>query len=90
MPADARFPGAHGKATFKTDGEPELQIEIEDMDRRIVVFFLGTQRLGARIVDRLGAARLDLRGAAVPASVAGKPVQVRTALGVLVVQARFE
>jgi hypothetical protein len=88
-PANATFPSAHGKATFTTDG-PELQIEIADMKRRIVVFFLDGQRLGARFVDSTGAARLDLRGAAAPASVAGKLVQVKTGLGVLVVQGRFQ
>jgi hypothetical protein len=89
-PTDARFPEARGKATFKTDGEPQLLIEIEGMPRRFVVFFLDTQRLGVRFVDSQGAARVDLRGAAVPASVAGKLVQVKTALGVLVVEGRFQ
>jgi hypothetical protein len=88
-PANATFPTARGKATFTTDG-PELQIEVEGMPRRIVVFFLGTQRLGARVVDSTGTARLDLRGDVAPASVAGKLVWVRTALGVLVVQGRFQ
>jgi hypothetical protein len=89
-PANARFPDARGKATFKTDGEPQLLIEIEGMARRIVVFYLDNQRLGARFVDSQGAARLDLRGADVPASVAGKLVQERTGLGVLVVEGRFQ
>jgi hypothetical protein len=88
-PANATFPTAHGKAIFTTDG-PELQIEVADMKRRIVVFFLDGQRLGARFVDSTGAARIDLRGAAAPASVAGKLVWVRTALGVPVVQGRFQ
>jgi ABC-type uncharacterized transport system auxiliary subunit len=89
-PTNARFPGAHGKATFKTDGELQLLIEIEGMARRIVVFYLDNQRLGARFVDSQGAARLDLRGVEVPASVAGKMVQVKTGLGVLVVEGRFQ
>jgi hypothetical protein len=89
-PANARFPGASGKATFNPDGERQLLIEISGMSRRIVVFFLDTQRLGARFVDASGSARLDLRGADVPASVAGKLVQVKTGLGVLVVEGRFQ
>jgi hypothetical protein len=89
-PANARFPGARGTATFNPDGERELLIEISGMPRRVVVFFLDAQRLGARFVDASGAARLDLRGADVPASVAGKLVQVRTGLGVLVVEGRFQ
>jgi hypothetical protein len=88
-PTDARFPAARGRATFNPDGERELLIEIEGMPRRIVVFFLDSQRLGARFVDSQGAARLDLRGADVPASVSGKLVQVKTGLGVLVVEGRF-
>jgi hypothetical protein len=89
-PTNARFPGARGKATFNPDGERQLLIEIEGMPRRIVVFFLDTQRLGARFVDASGTARLDLRGADVPASVAGKLVQVKTGLGVLVVEGQFQ
>jgi hypothetical protein len=87
--ANAAFARAHGKAAFKS-GERELEIEVQDVRPGVrVVFYVGTQRLGARTINTLGAARLELRGSAAPASVAGKLVQVKTSAGALVVRGRF-
>jgi hypothetical protein len=89
-PANAPFPNAHGKATFKTGGERELQIEVEDVRAGTrLVFFLGTRRLGTRTTNQFREARLELRGAAAPTSVAGKLVQVKTTTGRVVVFGRF-
>ncbi len=89
-PANAPFPTAHGTATFKTDGKREIEIEVEAVRAGTrLVFFLGTRNLGTRTTNQFRQARLELRGAAAPTSVAGKLVQVKTTAGRLVVSGRF-
>ena len=89
-PANPAYPGAHGTAKYKSEGQPELEIEIEDMRPGVQVeFLLDAQSLGSATVSTLGSARLDLRGAAAPA-VAGRPLQVRTADGIVVVEGLFQ
>jgi tRNA threonylcarbamoyladenosine modification (KEOPS) complex Pcc1 subunit len=91
----AAFPAAHGKAKFDNRGaRRELEIEAEDIRRlngATVSFFLAGVKIGqARVA--LGATRLELstqRGQAVPTSVAGKQVQIRTAAGVVIVTGSF-
>ena len=91
----AAFPAAHGKAKFDNRGaRRELEIEAEDIRRlngATVSFFLAGAKIGqARVA--LGATDSELstqRGQAVPTSVAGKQVQIRTAAGVVIVTGSF-
>ena len=92
----AAFPAAHGKAKFDNRGaRRELEIEAEDirrLDGATVSFFLAGAKIGQARVSALGATRLELstqRGQAVPTSVAGKQVQIRTAAGVVIVTGSF-
>jgi len=91
----AAFPAAHGKAKFDNRGaRRELEIEAEDIRRlngATVSFFLAGVKIGQARVT-LGATSLQLstqRGQAVPTSVAGKRVQIRTAGGVVIVSGSF-
>jgi hypothetical protein len=92
----AAFPAAHGTAKFDNRGaRRELQIEAEDirgLAGATVGFFLAGNKIGQAKVTALGATSLDLstqRGQAVPTSVAGKRVQIRTAAGVVIVKGSF-
>lgn len=94
-PQNAVFPAANGKASWKSrPSRRELEIEVEDLrPGRRIDFFLDGNQVGTRqTVNALGAARIDLStqlGQPVPASVAGKRVEARTAGGVLVVAGTF-
>ena len=92
----AAFPAAHGTAKFDNrGGRRELEIEAEDIRRlagATVSFFLAGSKIGQARVSALGATELELstqRGQAVPTSVAGKQVQIRTAAGVVIVTGSF-
>ena len=92
--ADGPFRTAHGKAKFKSrGGERELEIELEDVRTGLeLLFLLDDINLGTRTTDAFGRANLELnsdRGSAVPMTVAGRKVTVRTTSGATVVSGSF-
>ena len=92
LKASSAFPGAKGKAKFKTDGQRELEIEIEHVRRlagQRVNFFVGARKLGSKRISALGAAQLDRRGSTFPAINSGTRISVKTASGRLIASGRF-
>ena len=92
LKASSAFPGAKGKAKFKTDGQRELEIEIEHLRRLAgsrVSFFVNTKRVGSARINRLGAAQVERRGSTFPAVKAGTRISVKTAGGRLIASGRF-
>ena len=92
LKASSAFPSAKGKAKFKTDGQRELEIEVEHVRRlaaKRVSFFVDGTKVGSARVNGLGAAQVDRRGASFPAINAGTLVKVKTAAGKLIVSGRF-
>jgi hypothetical protein len=86
------FPGAKGKAKFKTDGQRELEIEVEHLRRLAgspVRFFVNSKRVGTLRLNRFGAAELNLRGSRAPMVSSGTRISVKTASGRLIVSGRF-
>ena len=92
LKASSAFPGAKGKAKFKTDGQRELEIEVEHLRRlagRPVGFFVNSKKVGSLRLNRFGAAELNLRGSRAPAVPSGTRISVKTAGGKLIVSGRF-
>ena len=92
LKASSAFPGAKGKAKFKTEGQRELEIEVEHVRRlagRRVNFFVNSKLVGSKRVNSLGAAQLDRRGSTFPAIAPGTRISVKTAGGRLVASGRF-
>ena len=92
LKASSAFPGAKGKAKFKTDGQRELEIEIEHVRRlagRQVNFFVNAKKVGSKRVNGLGAAQIERRGSTFPAIGSGTRISVKTAGGRLIVSGRF-
>ena len=92
LKASSAFPGAKGKAKFQTQGQRELEIEVEHVRRlagKRVNFFVGSRKVGSAKVNRFGAAQITRRGAAAPAVGAGTAIKVKTAGGVKIVSGRF-
>ena len=92
LKASSAFPSAKGKAKFKTDGQRELEIEIEHLRRLAgsrVNFFVNTKRVGSARINGLGAAQVERRGATFPAVKAGTRISVKTAGGRLIASGRF-
>lgn len=92
LKASSAFPGAKGKAKFKTDGQRELEIEVEHLRRlagRPVSFFVNSKKVGSLRLNRFGAAELNLRGSRAPAVQSGTRISVKTASGRLIVSGRF-
>jgi hypothetical protein len=92
LKASSAFPGAKGKAKFKTDGQRELEIEVEHVRRlagKRVNFFVNAKRVGSLRVNRFGAAELNRRGSSFPAISSGTRISVKTASGRLIVSGRF-
>jgi hypothetical protein len=92
LKASASFPGAGGKAKFQTEGQRELEIEVEHVRRlagKRVDFFVNTTKVGSARVNGLGAAQVDRRGATFPAIKAGSRIKVKTAGGTTIVSGRF-
>ena len=92
LKASSAFPGAKGKAKFKTDGQRELEIEVEHVRRlagKRVNFFVNARNVGSKRVSALGAAQLDMRGSTFPAIKSGTRISVKTASGRLIVSGRF-
>ena len=86
------FAGAKGKAKFQTEGQRELEIEIEHVRRlagRQVNFFVNARKIGSKRVNSLGAAQLDRRGSNFPAIGSGTRISVKTAGGRLIASGRF-
>lgn len=88
-PAGAVFANAKGKAKFASKtGERELQIEVENIPAGTTLnFFVDGVQVGSATASALREANLNLnsqRGDAVPLTVTGKSVSVRTAAGVVV------
>jgi hypothetical protein len=82
LKAPSSFAGAKGKAKFQTDGQRELEIEIEHIRRLAgtrVSFFVNRAKVGASRVSGLGEARLDRRGSNFPAIKFGTRITVKTA-----------
>jgi hypothetical protein len=92
LKASSAFPGAKGKAKFKTEGQRELEIEIEHLRRLAgsrVNFFVNAKRVGTARLSGLGAAQIERRGASFPAVNAGTRISVKTAGGRLIASGRF-
>jgi Mg-chelatase subunit ChlI len=92
LKASSAFPAAKGKAKFQTEGQRELEIEVEHVRRlagKRVNFFVGSKRVGSKRISALGAAQLDRRGSTFPAINSGTRVSVKTASGRLIVSGRF-
>jgi hypothetical protein len=92
LKASSAFPGAKGKAKFKTDGQRELEIEVEHLRRlagKPVNFFVNSKKVGSLRLNRFGAAELNRRGASAPAVQSGTRISVKTAGGKLIVSGRF-
>ena len=92
LKASSAFPGAKGKAKFQTEGQRELEIEVEHVRRlagRRVNFFVGSTKIGSKRINSLGAAQLDRRGSTFPAVGSGTRISVKTAGGRLIVSGRF-
>lgn len=92
LKASSAFPGAKGKAKFQTEGQRELEIEVEHVRRlagKQVNFFVGTKKVGSKRISALGAAQLDRRGSNFPAISSGTRISVKTASGRLIVSGRF-
>jgi hypothetical protein len=92
LKASSAFPGASGKAKFQTEGQRELEIEVEHVRRlagKRVNFFVNSRKIGSARISRLGAAQITRRGAAAPAVRAGTVIKVKTAGGVKIVSGKF-
>ena len=92
LKASSAFPGAKGKAKFQTEGQRELEIEVEHVRRlagKRVNFFVGSTKVGSKRINSLGAAQLDRRGSTFPAVGSGTRISVKTAGGRLIVSGRF-
>jgi Mg-chelatase subunit ChlI len=92
LKASSAFPAAKGKAKFQTEGQRELEIEVEHVRRlagQRVNFFVNAKRVGSKRISALGAAQLDRRGSTFPAIKAGTRISVKTAGGKLIVSGRF-
>ena len=92
----AAFPNASGSAKLKRDGgKREFEAEVEHArslaGKRLTVFVHGT-KVGTMTVGRLGRAQLNRStqlGQRVPTVSKGNRVNVRTAVGTLVVTGKF-
>lgn len=92
LKASSAFPGAKGKAKFQTEGQRELEIEVEHVRRlagQRVNFFVNARKVGSKRINGLGAAQLDRRGSTFPAIKSGTRISVKTASGRLIVSGRF-
>ena len=92
LKASSAFPGAKGKAKFQTEGQRELEIEVEHVRRlagKQVNVFVGAKKVGSKRISALGAAQIERRGASFPAVKAGTRISVKTASGRLIVSGRF-
>jgi Mg-chelatase subunit ChlI len=92
LKASSAFPAAKGKAKFQTEGQRELEIEVEHVRRlagKRVNFFVGSKKVGSKRISALGAAQLDRRGSTFPAINSGTRISVKTASGRLIVSGRF-
>jgi opacity protein-like surface antigen len=92
LKASSAFPGAGGKAKFQTEGQRELEIEVEHVRRlagKRVNFFVNSTKVGSARVSGLGAAQVNRRGASFPAIRAGARIKVKTAGGATIVSGRF-
>jgi hypothetical protein len=92
LKASASFPGASGKAKFQTEGQRELEIEVEHVRRlagKRVNFFVTNRKVGSARVNGLGTAQVNRRGASFPAIKAGTRIKVKTAGGTAIVSGRF-
>jgi hypothetical protein len=92
LKASSAFPGAKGKAKFQTEGQRELEIEVEHVRRlagKQVNFFVGAKKVGSKRISALGAAQIERRGASFPAVKAGTRISVKTAGGRLIASGRF-
>jgi hypothetical protein len=66
LKASASFPGASGKAKLQTEGQRELEIEVQHVRRlagKRVNFFVNSTKAGSARVNGLGAAQVNRRGA---------------------------
>jgi hypothetical protein len=92
LKASSAFPGAKGKAKFQTEGQRELEIEVEHLRRlagKPVNFFVNSKKVGTLRLNRFGAAELNRRGSSAPAVQSGTRISVKTAGGTLIVSGRF-
>jgi hypothetical protein len=92
LKASSAFPAASGKAKFQTEGQRELEIEVEHVRRlagKRVNFFVNSTKVGSARVNGLGAAQVNRRGSTFPAIQAGTRIKVKTAGGTTIVAGRF-
>jgi hypothetical protein len=90
--ASSAFPGAGGKAKFQSEGQRELEIEVQHVRRlagKRVNFFVNATKVGSARVSGLGAAQITRRGSTFPAVNAGTRIKVKTTGGRLIVSGRF-
>jgi hypothetical protein len=90
--ASSAFPGASGKAKFQSEGQRELEIEVQHVRRlagKRVNFFVNATKVGSARVSGLGAAQITRRGSTFPAVNAGTRIKVKTTGGRLIVSGRF-
>jgi hypothetical protein len=92
LKGSSSFPGAGGKAKLQTEGQRELEIEVQHVRRlagKHVSFFVNRMKVGSARVNGLGAAQVNRRGASFPAIKAGTRIKVKTAGGATIVSGRF-
>src|SRR6186997_2179433 len=84
LKASKAYPGAGGSAKLQTEGQRELEIEVEHVRRlagKRVNFFVGRAKVGSARINGLGAAQINRRGSSFPAVRAGTVVKVKMAGG---------
>jgi hypothetical protein len=96
LAGSSAYPTARGEAQYEGKGDKgRLEVELEGARAargRTLDVLLGGTKLGSTTVSNDGEAEIKLsteKGAAIPASVSGKTLEVRTSEGVLVVSGRF-
>lgn len=95
-PAGASFGSAVGKAKWDSrysNTKRELEIEVEHLPAGLVVeFFVDGVHVGTRTTNFFGHAEIEFEtehGEAVPESVSGLAIEVRSAAGAVIVAGRF-
>jgi hypothetical protein len=92
LKASSAYPGTSGKAKFQTEGQRELEVEVEHVRRlagKRVNFFVNSTKIGSARISALGAAQINRRGSTFPAVQSGTLIKVKTAAGSTVVSGRF-
>lgn len=92
LKASSTYSGASGKAKFQSNGQRELEVEVEHIRRlagKRVSFYVNNTKIGSARVSGLGAAQVNRRNASFPAIQTGTVIKVKTAGGAMIVSGRF-